>query len=108
MANALNSGTRSAAVARATTIVFYVRASIVLLVLVTKTQKSLLEEGIATQTGHNSEVFALAPAVEATIQFARPRWVSGTDGERTNWGILAAVATGWLAVALGVLPRVPT
>ena len=102
MANSLNSGTRSAAVARATTVVFYIGASIVLLVLVTKTQKSLLEEGIANQTGHNSEVFALALAVAATIQFARPRWMSGAHGERTNWGIVAAVAAGWLALALGV------
>ncbi len=70
--------------------------------LVTKAQKSLLQEGIATQTGHNSEVFALAIAVAATIQFARPRWQSGADGQQTNWAIVGAVAAGWLALALGV------
>jgi len=102
MANSLNSGTRPTAVAKVVTIAFYVGAAIVLLVLVTKTQKSILEEGIATQTGHNSEVFALALAVAATIQFARPRWMAGADGERTHWGIVAAVAAGWLALALAV------
>jgi len=102
MAHSLNSGTRSAAGAHATTIGFYVGASIVLLVLVTKAQKTILQDGIATQTGHNSEVFALALAVAATIQFARPRWLTGAEGERPNWGIVAAVAAGWLALALGV------
>jgi len=43
-----------------------------------------------------------ALAVAATIQFARPRWMTGAEGERTNWGIVAAVAAWWLAVALGV------
>ena len=102
MADSLNSGTRSAAATQAATIGFYLGASIVLLVLVTKAQKSILQDGIATQTGHNSEVFALALAVAGTIQFARPRWLSGTDGQQTNWGIVAAVAAGWLALTLGV------
>ena len=102
MAHSLNSGTRSAAATQAIIIGFYVGASLVLLVLVTKAQKTLLQDGIATQTGHNSEVFALALAVAATIQFARPRWMTGADGEETNWGIVGAVAAGWLALALGV------
>ena len=102
MADSLNSGTRSTAAAQGATIGFYLGASLVLVMLVTKAQKSLLQDGIATQTGHNSEVFALAIAVAATIQFARPRWQSGADGQQTNWAIVGAVAAGWLALALGV------
>jgi len=48
-----------------------------LLVLVKITQQSVLGEEMAAQTGHNSEVFALALAVAATIQFARPRVRAG-------------------------------
>jgi hypothetical protein len=102
MVNSLNSGTRTAAAAQGTTIGFYLGTSLVLVMLVTKAHKSLLQEGIANQTGHNSEVFALAIAVAATIQFARPRWQVGPDGQQTNWGIVGAVAAGWLAAALGV------
>jgi hypothetical protein len=102
MASSLSSGTGSATATQATTISFYLAASIVLLMLVTQAQQSLLPEGTAAQTGHNSEAFALALAVGATIQFARPRWLTGAEGEETRWGVVSAVATGWLAVALGV------
>ncbi len=102
MAQSLNSDTRSVAAKQATIVAFYFGASLVLLVLVTKFQQTFLPEGLATQIGHNSEAFALALAVGATIQFARPRWMADTDGQRTNWGVVGAVAAGWLALALGV------
>ena len=94
---------RSVAVApRVVTIGFYLGCSLVLLALVTQLQKSVLPEGIATQIGHNSETLALALAVVATIQYARPRWLTDRRGEHTNWGFVLAIAAVWLALALGV------
>jgi hypothetical protein len=86
---------------RAWSALYYIGCVLVLLALVTKFQKSFLPGGIATQIGHNSESFALALAVGATIQFARPWWMRD-GGRRTAWAPVVAVAAVWILLALGV------
>ncbi len=101
---------RTVDVPRVVTLGFYLGCSLVLLALVTRLQKTFLPEGIANQIGHNSETFLLALTVVATIQFARPRWFTGSKREHTNWVLVLAVAALWLALALVVyyLAGVPT
>jgi hypothetical protein len=52
-------------------VAFYVAMIAVLIVLVTKAQKSFLPEGLATQIGHNSESFLFAALVAAEVQVLR-------------------------------------
>jgi len=80
-------------------IVYYAGMALILLVLVTKAQTHFLPLGIAKQIGHNSESFALGLAVAATIQFARPRWLTSRG---VVWGLVLAVAAVWILLALGV------
>lgn len=110
-ASPLASESRTVAAApRVVTTIFYLGCSLILLALVTRLQQGFLPDEIATQVGHNSETFALALTVGATIQFARPRWWRDRKHERTNWVLVCAVASLWLALALGVyyVSRTPT
>lgn len=101
--NAASPGSRTPTFSAVTIIrsVYYLGLALVLLALVTKAQTQVLPMGIAKQIGHNSESFALALAVAATIEFARPRWLRAGTRE-VSWGVVSLVAMGWLLLALGV------
>ncbi len=76
--------------------VFYVLTAIVLLLLVTKTQKQFLPEGVATQIGHNSEAFLFALLVAAQIQVLRRIPISTAR-------LAGMVVGGAVLIALGLL-----
>ena len=86
---------------RTIAVVFYGGLALALLCLVTKVQQEVLPSGLASQIGHNSEALALALAVSATIQFARPTWLP-KGSARVLWGLVLAVAAGWMLLAVGV------
>jgi hypothetical protein len=74
---------------------FYAAMFVILLLLVTKTQKQLLPLGIATEIGHNSEVFLFAILIPLEIQILR----------RVDYGVARLAATtvgGVILVLLGV------
>lgn len=70
----------------------------VLVAIVTQVHSKVLPDKIASQVGHNSEAFALAILLSATIAWLRPRGGARTLGQ---WAAVGAVTSG--LVALGVI-----
>ena len=109
--------------------VYYAAMLVILLLLVTKTQKQFLPEGIATQIGHNSEAFLFAILIPLEIQILRgvaygaARFIGtaiggvvlillGTGLLHTGWAPTLVtlnepvIAAGFVLIYLG-LPRSP-
>ena len=77
---------------------YYGAVTVVLTSLVLKLQSHVLPAGVATQVGHNSEVFALALGLPATVQFARPWWRRASN----PWPRAFVLAALWVAAAAAI------
>jgi hypothetical protein len=83
---------------RARSVGFYLLAATALLVLVTRAQRLVLPDGLATQVGHNSEAFLFAILVCAEIQLLRGRL-------RTPELLMTMAAIGLLLIGAGLALR---